>query len=244
MLALRIAACHLAAVTAPGAQIAGSTAAQDIARDWQALRADGDIQFAPLKQAPPPPEPPEWLKTFAEWLNSLLRTVFGPLGELLGVSWPVMQKVGIALAILAVLAVLWFWVLRPLLDARRPRKAEEDLEWSPDHAAAVALLGDADRLAGEGRYGEAARLLLQRSVHHIAEARPDWLQPASTAREIAVLPMLPERARAAFAAIATRVERSLFALRELDAADWQAARAAYADFALQQLPADGMRTPA
>ena len=31
----------------------------------------------------------------------------------------------------------------------------------------------------------------------IAEARPDWLEPASTAREIAGLPALPERARAA-----------------------------------------------
>ena len=46
--------------------------------------------------------------------------------------------------------------------------------------------------------------------------------------------MLPERARSAFAAIASRVERSLFALRALDAEDWQAARAAYADFALQR----------
>jgi len=32
--------------------------------------------------------------------------------------------------------------------------------------------------------------------------------------------------------IAERVERSLFALRRLGADDWQAARAAYADFAL------------
>jgi hypothetical protein len=38
-------------------------------------------------------------------------------------------------------------------------------------------------------------LLLQRSVHHIAEARPDWLLPASTAREIAGFPG-PARARA------------------------------------------------
>jgi hypothetical protein len=114
---------------------------------------------------------------------------------------------------------------------------EEEPEWIPDRDAAVALLEDADRLAADGRFGEAAHLLLQRSVHHIAEARPDWLQPASTAREIAVLPMLPERARQAFGAISTRVERSLFALRELDAADWQAARAAYAEFALQRFQA-------
>jgi hypothetical protein len=206
-----------------------------VARDWQALRADGDIQYSPVK-APTTPEPPGWLKNFSEWLDGFLRKIFGPLGEWLGVSWPAVKTIGIALLILAVLAILWFWVLRPLLDARLPRRSKEtEPEWAPDRAAAIALLEDADRLAVEGRYGEAAHLLLQRSVHHIAEAGPDWLQPASTAREIAVLPMLPERARQAFSAIATRVERSLFALRDLDLADWQAARAAYADFALQRL---------
>jgi hypothetical protein len=223
-------------VTAPGATIAGSTSAQDAARDWQALRADGDIQYAPV-EPPKTPAPPGWLKDFSEWLDALLRKIFGPLGEWFGVSWPVLKTIGIALLILIVLAILWFWVLRPLLDARLPRRATEaEPEWAPDRFAAVALLEDADRLAAEGRYGEAAHLLLQRSVHHIAEARPDWLQPASTAREIAVMPMLPQSARRAFSAIATRVERSLFALRDLDLADWQAARAAYADFALQRLP--------
>ena len=67
-------------------------------------------------------------------------------------------------------------------------------------------------------------------------ARPDWLLPASTAREIAMFPKLPERARTAFAVMAERVERSLFALRRLDEADWSAARGAYAQFALAELP--------
>jgi hypothetical protein len=203
-------------------------------RDWQATRAQGDIQYAPL---PPmkPPEFPDWLARFGHWLERVLQAIFGPLGKLLGWSWPVLEKVGLALAVVVVLALLWFLVVQPLLGLRLPRRAAETPEWAPDRAAAVALLEDADRLAAEGRYGEAAHLLLQRSVHHIAEARPDWLQPASTAREIAVLPMLPQRAREAFAAIAARVERSLFALRELEPADWRAARSAYADFALQRL---------
>jgi hypothetical protein len=223
-------------VTAPGAQIAGGAAGtRDILRDWQAARGDGDIQFAPV-QPPAPPHMPDWLRHFTEWLANLLKDVFGPIGKLLGVSWPVMQTIGIVLAACAVAAALWFWVARPLLDARRARRAEDEPEWHPDRDAAVALLEDADRLAAEGRYAEAAHLLLQRSVHHIAEARPDWLEPASTAREIAALPLLPERARTAFAAIAARVERSLFALRDLDAADWREARAAYSDFALQRLP--------
>jgi hypothetical protein len=206
-----------------------------VARDWQALRAANDIQYAPVRP-PKAPEAPDWLRRFSEWLDALLRKIFGPLGEWLGVTWPVVKTIGIALLVLLVLAILWFWLLRPLLDARLLRRArQEEPEWVPDRTAAVALLEDADRLAAEGRYGEAAHLLLQRSVHHIAKARPDWLQPASTAREIAVLPMLPDRAREAFSLIAIRVERSLFAMQDLDYADWQAARAAYADFALQSL---------
>ena len=227
-------------MTRAGAEIAGSTAAQDAARDWHALRADDAIQYAPLPpyQPPTPRAPPEWLKRFMQWLGDLLESVFRPLGDLFGMSWPVVQKVGIALAALLVIAALWFLVIRPLMRVRLTAKAEaEEPEWLPDRAAAVALLDEADRLAAEGRYGEATHLLLQRSVHHIAEARPDWLDPASTAREIAALPMLPQRARAAFATIATRVERSLFALRGLDQGDWQAARSAYADFALQRLAA-------
>ncbi|MDR2856568.1 MAG: hypothetical protein LBV50_01825 [Novosphingobium sp.] len=220
----------------PGEQIARAASTPDAARDWQGLRADGDIQFAPMAPLKPsaPPELPAWFRHFLEWLDALLKKLFSPVGEALGVSWPVIEKVLIGLAVVIALLLLWSFLVRPLLDARWQRKAVDEPEWAPDRDAAVALLDDADRLAAEGRYGEATHLLLQRSVHHIAEARADWLQPASTAREIAVLPMLPDRARRAFAVIAERVERSLFALRELDPADWHTARAAYADFALER----------
>lgn len=203
----------------------------EAARQWEAVRAASDIQFSPLNPAPvaEPPQYPAWLEALGEWLKSL----FAPLGKSLGMSWPVVQNVLIALAVLLAVALLWKLVLEPLMGWQRKPKAEEE-EWAPIREHAVALLEDADRLAAEGRYGEAAHLLLQRSVGHIADARPGWLQPASTAREIASLASLPERARTAFGVIAARVERSLFALRDLDAADWQAARSAYADFALQE----------
>lgn len=213
-------------VTAHGAQIAGATAAADAAREWQSVRADSDIQYAPL----PPieaPQPPGWLEKLGEWL----RAIFEPLGETIGLSWPVVEKLLIALALLCALWVLWR-LAQPLLEHRRGSRPERSIEWMPDRNAAVALLEDADRLAAEGSYGEAVHLLLQRSVGHIADARPDWLLPASTAREIGALPMLPESARQAFGIIAARVERSLFALHDLDASDWTVARAAYADFAL------------
>ena len=219
-------------MSGPEPLIKGSTAAQDAARDWEAVRAASDIQFAPL----PPPKPvvtPDWLKSLSEWLRGL----FEPLGESLGLSWPVVEKVLIGLAVIGVALLLWR-IAAPLWAAWKSRTvAEAEPEWAPAREAAVALLEDADRLAAAGRYGEAAHLLLQRSVHHIAEARPEWVHPATTAREIASLPPLPERARNAFGVIAARVERSLFALRDLDLADWQAARTAYSEFALAELKA-------
>lgn len=194
------------------------------------MRAASDIQFAPVAPvAPPqPPVPPEWLLRFGEWLQK----VFGGLGDWAGIPWPVFEKILIGLAVLGAAILLWA-ALRPLAARLlQPRAPSAEPEWTPDRHQALTLLEDADRLAAEGRYDEATHLLLKRSVGQIAEARPDWLNPASTAREIAGILSLPAAARAAFATIAGRVERSRFALRPLVADDWQAARKAYADFAL------------
>jgi hypothetical protein len=221
-------------VPTAGGQIAGSQAGQDALRDWQQIRDSGDIQYAPI---PPQqfklPEPPGWLKALGEWLDSVLRAIFEPLGKMLGLSWPVVQWVLIGLAALFVLFILWRLV-EPLIFAPRKPKPGAEPDWAPDREEAIALLEDADRLAAAGKFGEAVHLLLKRSVRHIADARPEWLLPASTAREIALMPMLSQAARQAFATIASRVERSLFAMRDLDSADWQAAREAYAKFALER----------
>ncbi len=196
---------------------------------WDAVRADDTIQFTPV-DLPERQEPPGWLTALLEALGDL----FAPIGRALGMSWPVFKWVLLAIGVLLAGYLLWR-LLAPAL-ARRERPAEEEQAWAPDRAEALALLEDADRLAAEGRYDEATHLLLQRSVGQIAAARPEWVEPSSTARELAALAALPEAARTAFAAIAERVERSLFALRSLGAEDWQAARAAYAEFALQRLP--------
>lgn len=221
----------------------GPGAVQDAARDWQAVRGDSAIQYAPLPDPvvhAPRPLPP-WLKALGEFLRDL----FEPIGRALGMNWTAVQWVLASLAALAVLYALWR-AAAPLLSRWRARTAAAgraalaaDEAWTPDRNAALTLLDDADRLAAAGRYGEAAHLLLQRSVHHIAEARPDWVHPASTAREIAALPALPPSARDAFATIAARVERSLFALAALEADDWHAARDAYARFALERFPMAG-----
>jgi len=209
-----------------------ATSADTFASDWRALRADDDIQFTPIEM-PEPPEPPSWLgalSDFLEWLFSPLGDLFGMMGRFLGVSGPVVMWILIALAVVLVGALVWRHVV-PLVGRERP-EAEAASDWVPDAGDALALLEDADRLADEGRYDEATHLLLKRSVGQIAAARPDLLEPSSTAREIAELTALSEAARGAFALIAGRVERSLFALRSLSADDWNAARAAYAEFAL------------
>jgi len=204
---------------------------------WQELRGDGTIQFDPVKIPEIPPRELSWferaLADFLEWLADLL----GPVGGSLGGSWWWLQWV-----VLGVVALAAAVLLARLIAARTGRggaakssDAAPAEEWRPDAAASQALLEDADRLAAEGRFDEATHLLLQRSVSHIAAVRPDWVEPSSTARELAALPALPDAARAAFRVITERVERSLFALSPLARADWEAARAAYAEFALARI---------
>lgn len=216
------------AVAASQASTGGSAPAS-----WESLRADQSIQFEPVIVPEQAPREPGMLQRFLEWLGNL---VGDTLGGTLGNAWPVLRWVLLAIMIAALLFVLWR-IFDPLAWRRRSKdgKAVELEEWRPDHGAAMALLEDADRLAAEGRFDEATHLLLKRSVGHIAESRPEWVPPSSTARELARLPALPDSARQAFHTIAERVERSLFALRSLERADWDAARAAYAEFALVRL---------
>lgn len=192
------------------------------------MRADGDIQFAPVQIEPidVPDAGSNWLADLFEWIAWLL----GPVGRAVAENWNVVMWVLIALLAAVVLLAVWRAVRGMVFASRESDSGEA--EFRPDAAHALQLLEEADRLASEGRFDEATHLLLQRSVAQIAEARPDLVPPSVTARELAGLPALPDQARHAFATIAARVERSLFALRQLSAADWHEARAAYAQFAL------------
>lgn len=193
------------------------------------MHADPSIQFAPLPPvAPPPPA------SGPSALEQALRALFEPIGMALGLHWEAVRWLLLAVVVLAVLYAAGRLAL-PLIERRRARAAHPPEEWTPRADEAAALLDDADRLAATGRFDEATHLLLVRSVQHIAAARPGSVQTASTAREIARLPGLSDGARSTFGLIAARVERSLFARRPLAADDWQAAREAYACFALERL---------
>jgi hypothetical protein len=224
-----------AAATNPSESIVNSGASPP--DGWKALRADDNLQFAPVDIPEIPPRKPSWFERFLEDLAEFFADVFGPVGQAFGASWWWVQWVllGIAVVFAAVLLVRLYGPGFGRKGKRKTAGLPAAEEWRPDSAASVALLEDADRLAAEGRFDDATHLLLQRSVAQIAAARPGWVEPSSTARELAALPALPEAARGAFGVIAARVERSLFALTTLDRADWEAARAAYAQFALARL---------
>lgn len=196
---------------------AGPTDAQ-IAEAHRQLVADSSIQFE-LK-APDPPVPPP------DWLVELLR--------LLEAAWPFIRLViWVALAAL-VLWLLYHLVLRLKDGEWRWRRKDAGVaaeSWRPAEAPARQLLADADALAAAGRYSEAARLLLHRSVEDIGKRQPDLLRPALTSRDIAALPAIPAQPRGAFARIAALVERGLFARIELGEGDWRDCRAAYEEFA-------------
>jgi hypothetical protein len=169
-----------------------------------------------------PPKTPEWLKWIAEAFQAI-----APL--LKWIFW-----IGAAAIAALVLYALVREVLRLRMPAARPKTqaAEAVPEWRPDAAAARDLLAAADALAAEGRYSEAAHLILLRSVADIESRRPRSVRPALTTREIAGLSALPPSARPAFAQIGRVVERSLFGGAPVQAADYAACRRDYEAFAL------------
>lgn len=184
------------------------------------VRADESLQFDRTGYVAP--EIPAWLS----WIGDALRAL-APLLEVL--FW-----IGLALAVCA----LAFVIIREILKLRlppakaKPPAAVPDPVWQPDETMARNLLSEVDGLAAEGRFAEAAHLLLLRSVEDIELRRPRALKVSLTSREIAGFAGLPDSARPAFTRIAQVVERSLFAGRTLDADDFAECRRAYEAFAL------------
>jgi len=162
------------------------------------------------------------------------------LFDFLQAAGPVV-KVLFWVALIAIAAFLIYLIALRITGAswpwRRGASSAPDESWRPAEAPARQLLAEADGLAADGRFSEAAHLLLFRSIEDIDGRRPDLVRPALTSRDIAGLSGIPARPRGAFARIAMAVERSLFARRPLVEGDWRDCRAAYEEFAF----ADGWR---
>src|SRR5581483_8053345 len=186
----------------------GATAAA--ANDWVAqaharLLADRTLQFKLGQFEPPPPAP---------WLLALLKTI----ARVVTAAWPVLRVLfwlGVALAVvllaIAVVRAVRGWRPRPGRTATpAPAQADTAATLQPSPRRARALLEEADRLAADGRYAEAAHVLLFRTIDDLEARRPQAVRPALTTRDIAALEQIPAPARGAFAVIARQVERSFF----------------------------------
>lgn len=194
----------------------------------QRLLRDRTIQFDFAALTIAPPHLPGWLVDLLRWL-----------GKAFAVGFPVLRWVFWGAVALG-LTVVVFLILREVAGARLPqgrrRRGERPAltDFAPDPVKALALLEDADRLASAGRYDEAARLILRRSIDDIEARRPRLVRPALTAREIARLAEVPADARTCFSAMAAIVERSAFAGRRLGADDFRDCRTRYERFAFPE----------
>jgi hypothetical protein len=203
---------------------ATQNAAPDVVAQAHArLLKAGDLQFVfPAFQKP---KPPDWIEAIGRFLKSI-----SPY--LLDLFWIVLA---------ALVLVLAYYMGRELLSRRgwwTPKQKEAPApwpEWRPAPEQARLLLADADRLAQDGRFREAAHLLLLRSIQDVDDQRPQLVRPALTTREIARLTQVPQSARDCFGDIAQTVERSLFGGRDVTQQEFMRCREAYQRFALPQV---------
>jgi hypothetical protein len=210
---------HGPASGAPGA------ASSAFERAHAALLKQSDLQFGFHPVVVPPT--PEWLKALAHWIGRVIIAI-APAFKF--IFWG-----GLAIGAGLILYFLIWDLVAMRLGWRRPAKARPvqlQAEWKPTAAKARTLLEDADRLAAEGRYGEAVHILLFRSIEDIDRRWPNTVRPALTSRDIAGDAHLSEAARRTFTGIAEVVERSFFGGAEVGAGDFKACREAYAAFAL------------
>ena len=194
-----------------GAVVPGDDAA------WRGLIGHHDIQFD-FPDGPAIQPPPLWLRHLLEFLD----------------SHAVVLKWGGWVLLGAVVLTIGYFLVRYLLQRGlagadhfpvRPMPA-----WQPTAEQARLLLRDADALAAQGRFEEAAHLLLLVAIQEIGDRRPGLVLPALTSREIATLDALTPQAREIFSNIALVVERCIFGGRPLAAGDYGQVRNAFEQF--------------
>ena len=187
-----------------------------------ARRTDLQFEFTPLPKIEMRPKPQRsWMDGVFDGLQPFLEAIF----------WGALVLGGLALIAFVYREV---WAARNDGSAKQKTAVLQTSDFRPEAGKARALLAEADRLAAEGRYDEAVRTLLHRSIEDIEERVPNSIRKAQTSREIARMPQLPEQVRGAFSPITRAVEESWFGGRPVDAARYQDCRKAYADFALPE----------
>jgi hypothetical protein len=182
------------------------------------MLTDTNLQFS--MEPMTVPEPPAWLEPLLQFLR-----LIAPL--MIYVFW---------IGVIAIVILVLYLVASELfqrLPGRETRKATQASapQYQPNAERARAFLEEADRLAKEGRYNEAMRVLLHRSIEDIERFFSLTIGPSQTSREISRLDSLSSEGRNVFSEIARAVEMSLFGGETLTADDFIRARAKYAAFA-------------
>ncbi len=165
---------------------------------------------------------PEWFLRLTEFIGAHSR-------ELEIAGWLVVAAMGLTIA---------YYLIRWLMRRDWKRDAAHEPPawpaWQPSARQAWLLLRDADALAAEGRYADAAHLLLLVSIQEISDRRPGQVLPALTSREIASLREISPMAQRIFGEIALVVERSMFGGRTLGAAEFARCRTAFEQFTIPE----------
>jgi hypothetical protein len=216
-----------AGTSPPGPGTASLAALRDRLLHDRALQFDFTAAAPPALRRPPP-----WLEPLLKALDALGRW----LDIVVGRGLPAV-KIAFWIGVAVIVLLLIWLIARELLGVtwarrRREKKASLTLAVGPDPVRARALLENADRLAAQGRFDMAVRLILHRTVEDIEARRPRLLRPALTARDIASLEALPAAARSAFARIAAVVEFSAFAGQPIGRSAFDNCREAYEAFAV------------
>jgi hypothetical protein len=201
-----------------------------VARAHSKLLADASLQFHFTRHVVPPP--PSWLAPLVKALQAM-----GPVVRVL--VWALVIGAAIGAVVLIVRATLRYRRRYQPYRVGGPSLGADPASLQPTGRQAQALLEEADRLAAQERFEEAAHVLLFRTIADVETRRPRAIRPALTSRDIATLDQIPARARAALSQIVERVEHGFFGGRPVGAAEFAACRGAYLTFADPQSWATG-----
>ena len=194
----------------------------DIERAYRAVKRNESYQ---LELAEPIPRKPA--SAFEKWLGNVLEGFFSFLAPLLKIIF----YLGVGALILGAI----YLIGRALYETRYAKTESKKTEtpdiplYEPAEAQARILLDEVDKLAAEGRYGEAVHTLLFRSIQDIDRNRPNVVRRSLTSREIGSLSVLTAAARTAFSTIAGVSELAHFGGVSVNKSGFETARAAYAD---------------
>ncbi len=209
-----------------------STTNEELIRTYDQLSADPSFQTS-LPVPPPDPIQPDL---------SFLNGIFAAIGAFFAFIGPALFWIlvvgGIALLCFVLFSIgRAIYERRDRLNALLKKDAPEDvlstMDVRPDEHFAKNLLSEADKLASEGRYGEAIRLLLHSSISDMQERIHKRIGVSLTAREIGQLGSIPDDSRSALHRIIYTVEINVFGEQDVSSDDFVKARHDYTVFAFK-----------